>query len=90
MSLALSFKYFESEQGLRFLLETGQLDPESKSTLDLDAIAEKKMPQLELTQKMRSVWNPRLLDEAEDEYLDSEQLFAKSSAEFESGLVYLL
>lgn len=34
---------------------------------------------------MRSVWNPRLLDEPEDEYLDTASLFKNASPEFESG-----
>lgn len=38
VSLALNFKYFESEQGLRFLLENGQLDPESRSAVDSEKI----------------------------------------------------
>ena len=34
-----------------------------------------KLPDLELTQKFKSVWNPRLIDEPERNFVDSKQLF---------------
>ena len=43
VSTCLKFKYFESEAGLKFLLETGQLDPEAtKSSMDSRAAGDRR------------------------------------------------
>ena len=37
--------------------------------------AQNQLPELELTQKFKSVWNPRLIDEPESNYIDAKKLF---------------
>lgn len=81
VDLGLNFKYFESQQGLKFLLETGCLDPEAKTLINQKA----KMPDLDLDQKIKSIWAPALVFEEPDAYLDTTELFENSHADFDYG-----
>lgn len=85
VDMGLRFKYFESQIGLKFLLETGQLDPESRIP-DLSSLKPggPKLPDLELTQKIRSAWNPRLVDEPEETFVDTEELFSYAESLMEA------
>ena len=78
-----NFKYFESQLGLKFLLETGNLEPDSR----IEVKEKIKMPELDIEgkRKVKSIWQPRLVDEAEERYIDTEQLFEASIVDFPSG-----
>lgn len=61
------FSYFESEQGLQFLLDSGGLEPDRKiKTKSLN-----HMPKLPIAEEDRTPWNPRLVDEEEDPNLET-------------------
>lgn len=53
-----TFSYFESEQGLQFLLESGGLEPDRKVPVQ----KKKDLPAIPI-QEQRTPWNPRLVDE---------------------------
>ncbi|CAD7930868.1 unnamed protein product [Amoebophrya sp. A25] len=81
VDLGLNFKYFASQKGLKFLLESGLLDPDVRSHV----LEKPKMPDLDLDQKIKSIWQPRLVFEEENVYLDTQQLFENSHADFDYG-----
>ncbi|CAD7948053.1 unnamed protein product [Amoebophrya sp. A120] len=81
VDLGLNFKYFESQQGLKFLLDTGKLDPDARTLIN----HKPKMPDLDLDQKIKSIWQPPLVYEEPDAYLDTAELFENSHAEFDYG-----
>eukprot|EP00746_Dinoflagellata_sp_MGD_P125940 gnl/MRDRNA2_/MRDRNA2_60853_c0_seq1.p1 gnl/MRDRNA2_/MRDRNA2_60853_c0~~gnl/MRDRNA2_/MRDRNA2_60853_c0_seq1.p1 ORF type:complete len:2005 (+),score=521.56 gnl/MRDRNA2_/MRDRNA2_60853_c0_seq1:84-6098(+) len=58
------FSYFESEQGLQFLLESGGLEPDRK----VKTKEKKELPALPVAEEQRTPWNPRLVDEPEPNF----------------------
>merc|ERR1719183_3242995 len=59
----MTFAYFESELGLQFLMDQGELDPERK-LLASAAPAKQRLPaSAQKKKKQRSPWNPRLVGE---------------------------
>lgn len=61
---APTFAYFKSEEGLQFLMDTGEMDPERKPRQRGERPNQRQPPPM---QQQRSPWNPRLLGEMNEE-----------------------
>jgi len=62
---AFSFSYFQSEQGLQFLMDTGKLDPEAKPLQP--SVKKEKRARPPPSVPQRTPWNPRLVGEEPEE-----------------------